>query len=653
MKMKSFGNWNIFPKIMTLTFIILLSFFIYIQFGLLPSIENELVNEKKDQVAHTVETAYSTIKYYSDKAVSGEMLTEEAQEKAISEVKEFRFDGDNYFWINDMDVKMIMHPLKPEMDGTSVKNVKDPNGVYLFKESVDICRQNGSGFVEYSWEKPGTNKIVPKMSYVKLLDDWGWVIGSGIYIDDVEDQVSSFNSKVVTVVVIIAVGALLVGFFIAKQVSSRVTLLAESADKVANGNVDVHVDIKSENEVGKLANSFNKMVENIRLSMQEIKEKSEAAERAAADAEEAQQFAQEQSNYLAEKTRIMLDEMSKFADGDLSVSLEELEKDDDVARLFIGFNNAVKKIKEMILNVGEATRATASASSEISSSAEEMAAGSQEQSAQAAEVASAVEEMTKTIMSTANNASRAAESSKEANELAEKGNVKVEENRQGIERIMESAEYTAKIIASLAGKTDQIGEIAQVIDDIADQTNLLALNAAIEAARAGEQGRGFAVVADEVRKLAERTTKATKEIAETISAIQQEAKEADESMHKASGVVNEGMKLTREVGEALLSIKSKTEVVSDEINQVAAASEEQSTASEQISKNIEGINSVSHEAALSTQQIAKAAEDLNNLTLSLQNLISQFKVDQSYSTNMEHNSYIGDNGASDQYNRLV
>lgn len=354
-------------------------------------------------------------------------------------------------------------------------------------------------------------------------------------------------------------------------------------------------------------------------------------------------------DYLNRSTKNMLVEMEKFAKGDLTVNLVPEKEGDDIAKLYNGFNTAVQNIKRMILTVTEVVQSTTSASEQISSGTEELASGAQEQSVQAAEIASAIEQMANTIVENASNATRATESSKEANEQVRFGNNKVHENKKGIERIIESTESTAVIIGSLAGKTDKIGEITQVIDDIADQTNLLALNAAIEAARAGDQGRGFAVVADEVRKLAERTTGATKEIAETIKAIQHEAKDADTSMGSAKQAVLDGKKITEELEEVLNSILNSAENVAAEIEQIATASEEQSTTAEQISKNIEAISSVSNQSASGTQQIAATAEELSNLTQNLQQLILQFKIEQGQAAIGMGNNGNGHNGNGKGY----
>jgi len=342
----------------------------------------------------------------------------------------------------------------------------------------------------------------------------------------------------------------------------------------------------------------------------------------------------ETQNYLSRTTNALLSQMSKFAEGDLTVSVVPEKEGDQIGKLFDGFNKSVQNIKLIVENVIAAVEATASASTEISSSSEEMAAGAQEQSTQTTEIAGAVEQMTKTILETSQNSSRSAEAAKNAGSIAKEGGKVVQQTVEGMNRIAEVVRKSAETVLALGKGSDQIGEIVQVINDIADQTNLLALNAAIEAARAGEQGRGFAVVADEVRKLAERTTKATKEIAVMIKQIQHDTSGAVESMSKGTDEVEKGIALADKAGKSLKEIIVGVDAVVDLSTQVAAASEEQSSAAEQISKNIEAISTVTNQSAAGVQQIARAAEDLNRLTINLQDLTARFKIEKSQQQNV-------------------
>lgn len=196
-------------------------------------------------------------------------------------------------------------------------------------------------------------------------------------------------------------------------------------------------------------------------------------------------------------------------------------------------------------------------------------------------------------------------------------------------KIAEVVTRTAAVVKDLGKGSEQIGEIVRVIEEIADQTNLLALNAAIEAARAGEQGRGFAVVADEVRKLAERTTKATKEISDMIKTIQQNTNQAVVSMEEGTHEVEEGIQLANTAGSALKNIIDSSSKVADVVNQVAASTEEQSSAAEQVSRNIESVTAVIHQSAAGLQQIAQATENLNRLAENLQNITEQFIIEES------------------------
>ena len=339
------------------------------------------------------------------------------------------------------------------------------------------------------------------------------------------------------------------------------------------------------------------------------------------------------------------DVASKIEAGDLTVQAE-ITTDDEFSHLSRSFNSMVSGLQNTIRQVEGASLAVASASAQISSSTEQMAAGIQEQTSQASEVAGAVEEMSKTIIENSGNASRTASTAKEAKQAAEVGGRVVEETVAGMKRIAEVVRQSAITVQELGKSSDQIGQIIGVIDDIADQTNLLALNAAIEAARAGEQGRGFAVVADEVRKLAERTTKATKEIAMMIKKIQADTQGAVRSMEQGTKEVDEGIKLADKAGVSLEEIVTISQKVTDMVTQIAGASEQQSSASQQISKNVDAISTVSGETARGVQQIARAAEDLNRLTEGMQRQVKQFKVTKEES---EHHVRVSEEARGDSY----
>ena len=329
--------------------------------------------------------------------------------------------------------------------------------------------------------------------------------------------------------------------------------------------------------------------------------------------------------YLKEQIKPIVDIIENLANGDFTEELE-LKNDDVLYELGLKINKMIRELRSALENVKEAIQSTASAAEQISSSSEEMAAGAQEQNIQVSEVSRSIEHMTRAIIDMSKNITEVAQMSQKSSQAAKQGTEKTNETKEGMNKIVQASQETAQIIASLTNKTDQIGEITKVIDDIANQTNLLALNAAIEAARAGEQGRGFAVVADEVRKLAERTTKATKEIAETIKSIQLEVKEADKSMANAKSSVYEGMKLTEEIDMTLQEIYKSAKSVSDLIDNIVASSQEQSISADEISKNIENIASVTEQSTSSTGQIASAANNLARLTSNLEELFSRFKI---------------------------
>jgi methyl-accepting chemotaxis protein len=319
------------------------------------------------------------------------------------------------------------------------------------------------------------------------------------------------------------------------------------------------------------------------------------------------------------------DVIRRVAQGDLTGRISIISSD-EIGEMVNDFNHLAETLHDTIKQVAESSNAVSSAATMLDTATEHMATGVEEAAMQVNSVATASEEMSKTSSEIAHNCVVAAKSSEKANESANTGEAIIKQTIEVMTRINENVKDSAQIIKNLGQRSDQIGEIVGLINDVADQTNLLALNAAIEAARAGEQGRGFAVVADEVRKLAERTSNATKEIRETIQSMQTETKKAIVSMEEGVNDVGQGTVEAAKSGDALKDILSQINKVTAEINQIAVASEEETATTDEIASNIQQISQVMQETAKRIQQNAEASAKLADLSRTMNELVGRFSL---------------------------
>jgi methyl-accepting chemotaxis protein len=566
-----FKNWRIQYKIMSISVIsvsvMMTGLFIY----LLPLIESRIINEKKAATRHIVELAMGVLELNDAEVKAGKISLELAQKQAAKQISKMRYEQKEYVWINDLGKpvpKMIMHPTVPTLDGKVLDDpkfnkattmsdgldgaVRKIDRKNLFVTFNEVVERAGQGFVNYEWPKPKvgggtTDELYTKLSYGKKFESWGWVLGSGIYIDEVKHDVAKVKWILVSLNIVFAIFMLALCFLISRGITKPLGYVDKNLEDMASGGGDLtrRLNVEREDETGSLANSFNRFLDNL---------------------------------------------------------------------------------KDIVVRINQNAIAVASSADQLNTTSAAIASGTERAASQSTSVAIACEEMAATSAEIAHNCIRTVDISNRATQTALNGSEVVNHAVQSIQRIAVKVQQSAKTVESLGTRSEQIGNIVGTIEDIADQTNLLALNAAIEAARAGEQGRGFAVVADEVRALAERTTKATREISEMIKSIQKETKSAVSAMEEGVQEVECGTKDAARSGKALEEILEQVGDVTSQINQIATAAEQQTATTNEISRSMHEITEVVSGASHSSQDTAAAANQLARMAEELKQIVAQFRM---------------------------
>lgn len=622
MTFKRINDWSIFAKILSFSIVFSVILAVIFEFFILPQIEASVYANKRKALSNVVDATVSIVSYLQSQVDAGVMTQDEAKQRAFGIIRDMKFNGKDYLFVNDVNGYCRVSRNADNV-GKYVGGDTDNDGVYSAQMMRDIAVRDGAGDATFHWKVNDT--IIPKLYHFELYKPWGWIITGGMLLEEIEAEIAQVKEKF-----LIAMGALLLvviagAYGVAKNVSEPIHKLNEAATKAGAGDYDVTLNISTRNEIGRLAESFSAMLVNIRESMQAIHQKSQEAEEAARTAEEAHRISNAQQQYLAENTNLMLSAIRSFSEGDLTVRIDSTQED-SVGELFRGFNEALAKVESMMGKIQDAVQATAQASAKIITGAEAVAAGAEKQNQQAESVAASVDEMDRSIIADSRNAASAAQGATVNAKKAADGGTIVAETINGMKKISDVVGSAARTVQSLGERSAEIGEIIEVIDDIADQTNLLALNAAIEAARAGEQGRGFAVVADEVRKLAERTTKATKEIAVMIRQIQANTQDAVASMQQGTAEVEHGKALAERAGRSLAEMIDEAQKVTVFTTDLARSSDKHTQTSRAMREDIEAIAGSIAETTSGITEIARTAEDLDQLMRQLEELSGQFTI---------------------------
>ncbi|MGY5746031.1 methyl-accepting chemotaxis protein [Vibrio antiquarius] len=512
----------------------------------------ELIETKKKELQAYMMMGVTAIKPLYDTDVNG------SNKEAAKEIlKAMRFESDGYFFAYDSQGVNTLHAIKPSLEGKNLYDLKDENGVAVIAGLIDAS-QKGDGFLYFSWHKPTIDAQAPKLGFAEYLSKWDWVLGTGVYIDDIDQQVAmhrelktqELKEHTLSAVLISVIGLIITSVLTSIVVSKGIQPLqhvAASLKDVAAGGGDLtaRLKVESQDEVGEVAAAFNEFMDKLHPLMQDI----------------------HRSATTVQTVSQSLNTQTSQASGQMQDHCLETDK-----------------------------------------------------------VVTAVTQMSMTAKEVASNTNATAQAIDDANSQVTAAQHEVEQAIEGITELVTEIDSTSDAISELSLQTEKITKVLDVIGEIAEQTNLLALNAAIEAARAGEQGRGFAVVADEVRSLASRTQNSTHEIGDMLKQLQNGVSRAVSTMSVSQ---KRGVKTAEEsalIQQSLSGVHHSIGTIRDMGIQTASAAEEQSAVAEDINQNLVAIQQIVNNINETLQHAESISTQLSQSGTEIHGLVGNFKL---------------------------
>ncbi|MBK5958796.1 chemotaxis protein [Rhodoplanes elegans] len=513
-----------------------------------------LKRQKQLELEHLADLATSIIKEEHAAARNGSISAADAQARAKMRVGALRYAGSEYFFITDMQNRMIMHPVDEKIVGKDLSELKDPNGIRIVAQLTREVARDGSGFVAYSWPKPGSDKPQPKLSYAAGFAPWNWVVVTGVYIDDLDAQIWAATRQSLLAALLVLVLTLAASAFMARRITKPLHAMTAAMKTLASGKLDVEIPCTTcRDEIGEMAETVEVFKTNA-IARQRLEAEQKEAELRAA-----------------------------------------VQRTADMNRLADQFEGAVGDIIKTVTSASTELEATATTLTRTADSTQQLAttvsAASEEASTNVQAVASATHEMTSSV----HEISRQVQSSSQ---------IAAEAVRQ--------AERTDARVNELSQAANRIGDVLNLISAIAGQTNLLALNATIEAARAGEAGKGFAVVAQEVKALAAQTAKATEEIAGQITAMQSATQESVTAIKEIGGTIGQIAEIASAIAAAVEEQEAATAEISRNIQHASSGTTEVSANITAVSRGAEETGAASGEVLAAAGQLASESSRLKS-----------------------------------------